>query len=92
MVISMNEQKFQGLGAENQKTLTDAANEAGIWYTKRAGDSVNSDIQRMKTENGAIFNTPDRKPWVEKIKGLAEKLEGEGYWRKGLNAEVQALK
>ncbi|MDO9228655.1 MAG: TRAP transporter substrate-binding protein [Syntrophales bacterium] len=92
MVISMNEQKFQSLGVENQKALIDAANEAGVWYTKRAGDAVNSDIQRMKTEHGAVFNTPDRKPWVEKIKGLAEKLEEEGYWRKGLNAEVQALK
>jgi len=92
MVISMNDQKFQSLGAENQKVLIDSANEAGVWYSNRARDSVDKDIQRMKTEHGAIFNTPDRKPWVEKIKGLAEKLEEEGYWRKGLNAEVQALR
>jgi len=92
MVIAMNEEKFQSLGAENQKALVDAANEAGLWYTKRAKDAVNGDIERMKKEHGAIFNTPDRKPWVQKIKGLAEKLDEEGYWRKGLNAEIQALK
>ncbi len=92
MVISMNDKKFQSLGPENQKVLTDAANEAGVWYTNRVKDAVDKDIQRMKTENGAIFSYPDRKPWIEKIKGLHEKLEEEGYWRKGLNAEVQALK
>jgi tripartite ATP-independent transporter DctP family solute receptor len=92
MVISMNDKKFQSLGPDNQKALIDSANEAGMWYTKRARDAVDKDIQRMKTENGAVFTTPDRKPWAEKIKGLAEKLEEEGYWRKGLNAEVQALR
>jgi tripartite ATP-independent transporter DctP family solute receptor len=92
MVISMNDKKFQSLGPDNQKALIDCANEAGVWYSNRARDGVDKDIQRMKAENGAVFTTPDRKPWVEKIKGLADKLEEEGYWRKGLNAEVQALR
>ena len=92
MVIAMNEKKFQSLGSANQKILTDAANEAGVWYTKRVRGAVESDMQRMMDENGAVFIYVSRKPWVEKIKGLAEKLEEEGYWRKGLNAEVQALK
>ncbi|RPJ02175.1 MAG: TRAP transporter substrate-binding protein, partial [Deltaproteobacteria bacterium] len=56
MVISMNDKKFQGLGPENQKVLIDAANEAGLWYTNRVKDAVDKDIQRMKTENGAIFS------------------------------------
>ena len=58
MVISMNDKKFQSLGPENQKVLIDAANEAGVWYTNRVRDAVDKDIQRMKTENGAIFNYP----------------------------------
>ena len=91
MVISMNEKKFQSLGAENQKALISAANEAGVWYTKRIKDAIDNDIQRMMDEHGANFIYVSRKPWLEKIKGLAEKLEEEGYWRKGLNAEVQAL-
>jgi len=92
MVISMNEKKFQGLGTANQKILIDTANEAGIWYTNRVRGAVESDMQRMMDEHGAAFIYVSRKPWVEKIKGLAEKLEEEGYWRKGLNAEVQALR
>ena len=92
MVIAMNEKKFQGLGQVNQKAIISAANEAGIWYTKRAKEAVDKDMQRMMDEHGAVFIYVSRKPWLEKIKGLAEKLEEEGYWRKGLNAEVQALK
>ena len=46
----------------------------------------------MMEENGAIFVNVSRKPWVEKVKDLPEKLEAEGFWKKGLNAEIQNLK
>jgi tripartite ATP-independent transporter DctP family solute receptor len=92
MIISMNEKKFQSLNPTEKKALIDAANEAGVWYTKRIKDTIEKDMQRMMDEHGAVFIHVSRKPWLEKIKGLAEKLEEEGYWRKGLNAEIQALK
>jgi TRAP-type transport system periplasmic protein len=92
MIISMNEKKFQSLGPANQKILTDAANEAGVGYTNQVRDGVSKDMQRMMDEHGAAFIYVSRKPWVEKIRGFPDKLEEEGFWRKGLNAEVQALK
>jgi len=92
MIISMNEKKFQSLSSADQKFLIEAANESGVWYTNRIKAAVEKDKQRMMDEHGATFLYVSRKPWLEKIKGLAEKLEEEGYWRKGLNAEVQALK
>ena len=90
--ISMNDKKYQSLSKDEQKALTEAAFEAGEFYNERLKVTTEKDMTRMMEENGAIFVNVSRKPWVEKVKDLPEKLEAEGFWKKGLNAEIQNLK
>ncbi|MDF2368578.1 TRAP transporter substrate-binding protein [Sneathiella sp.] len=59
--VFMNEDAFQKLNPEDQKILTDAANEAGIYYTKIAADAYA--LQREEIiSKGASSNVCLKKP------------------------------
>ncbi|MBW2145971.1 MAG: TRAP transporter substrate-binding protein [Deltaproteobacteria bacterium] len=88
--IVMSEKKFQSLEAQFQKAILEAGREAGVWYTRASREKFEKDKPTMIAA-GAKFLEVNPKPFVEKLRPVVEKLEAEGFWRKGLYWEIQKL-
>lgn len=88
--ILISDVVFQKLAPAQQAALTDAAKEAGEFYTK----SIESQLANHKTkmtEEGAKITGIDVRPFVEKARGVAETLEKNGDWMPGLFDRVSKL-
>jgi len=92
MGLAMNLQKLNSLPADLQTVLFNAADEAGEYYTSIVEKAAKDDLEAMKKEDNVQYFQPDLKPWKEKMKPFIYQLEQEGYLRKGLYDEIQALK
>lgn len=88
--ILISEKSFQKLSKENQKNLTEAAKEAGDYYTKMIADDFSKQKAAME-KSGVKFNTVDLKPFVERASKVAERMEKKGKWSPGLFKQVRAL-
>lgn len=86
-----NNKAYQDLPAELQKGLSEAALEAGDYYTKLVEDRFKSDKEKMIKE-GAKFIDVDPAEFAAVAQKVAEKLEAEGQWNKGLFAKVRSLR
>ncbi len=80
----MNADKFKSLSAEQQKILVDCANEAGEYATKLTKESIDGQIELMKSEHGAVFNDIDTTPFKAKLMDHYLKLDAEGTYGKGV--------
>jgi TRAP-type C4-dicarboxylate transport system substrate-binding protein len=89
--MAVNKAKWDGLPVEIQQAMVQAANYAAEWSNKRLYDRVEVDIQKMLDE-GAYYIRTSTKSFEEAIKPLAQQMEEEGQWQKGLFEQIQALK
>lgn len=78
------------LDSEQQKAVKEAAIEAGEFHDEIVKEQLAEEKEQMIDE-GATFTTPDRELFKEKVLPMAEKLEEEGMWSKGLVEKIQQL-
>jgi TRAP-type transport system periplasmic protein len=88
--ILISEVVFKKLTPVQQKALLDAGKEAGDSYTKAIQDQVAGHKAKMIAE-GAQVNDIDVKPFVEKARPVAVRLEKDGDWTPGLFDKVSKL-
>lgn len=88
--ILISEVVFKKLTQAQQKALLDAGKEAGDSYTKAIKEQVESHKAKMIAE-GAKVNDIDVKPFVEKARPVATRLEKDGDWASGLFEKVSKL-
>ena len=88
--ILMSNVVFQKLTPAQQEALTSAGREAGEFYTKSIESQLAAHKAKM-TEEGAKIANIDVKPFVDKARGVAQKLEKDGDWTPGLFDKVSKL-
>lgn len=94
MQVMINDRKFNSLSDEHQKILTEAAKEAGIWYSSQIADVIENAIAKMK-ENGATVTPMDPKV-LEEVRAMLvqriESLDASGkWWKPGLYKRISAM-
>lgn len=89
--IAVNDAWFQAQTPEIQDLLTKAAQDAVKWQTETVMAEQAATLQKM-ADDGAVVAEIDVAPLRERSEVAVEKLEAEGFWPKGLWAEIQALK
>ena len=89
--LAINEKKWQSLSDPQRGAIMSALSEAGKFFNDQVAANMESWKQQLKAAGGT-FHEFERGPFVEKVKGLHEKFEGEGYWRKGLIKEINAYR
>lgn len=91
IVVMINEKKLTSLSEKQQKSLVEAANEAGDWYSAKVKEMVSEYIDLMKAE-GTQFVDIDTAPMKKKVEEASKQLEESGLWSKGLYDKIQELK
>jgi TRAP-type transport system periplasmic protein len=91
MVPAINKDRFAKLSPDQQGALYAAAEEAGSWFVAEQERLGFQDIEKMKRDHGASFNTIDIKPGVELMKPVIRQMESEGFIPKGLYDKVLAI-
>lgn len=89
--ITIEDDAFQQLNEEQQQAMIEAAQEAGLYHDQLVQEEVDN-VRNVMLDEGAIFSTPDRKPFEEKVLPMAERLEKEGLWDEGLLEKVLDLR
>lgn len=89
--ILVNEKAFQKLPADLQKGLLEAGLEAGDYYTRLVEERFNPEKEKMVKE-GASFIEVNPSDFAAVAQKVAEKLETEGNWPKGLFAKVRSMR
>lgn len=87
--ILISEVVFSKLPADQQKALLEAAQEAGVAYTKSIDDNFAPQKEEME-KAGTKFVTIDTAPFAKIAGEVAARFEAEGAWSKGLFAEVRS--
>lgn len=80
----MTGEKFNGLSDDQKQLLIDCANEAGDYATQLTLDSVNEQIELMKSEHDAVFTEIDTVPFREKLMEHYYELDAEGTYGEGV--------
>lgn len=91
--VYMNDSLYQELSDAQKQVLTEAARNAGIWYTDEV-KKVSEEYQKKMESEGTNFYTPSEdaiKEMSEIVAKRAAELETEGVWKKGLFEEIKAL-
>lgn len=88
--ILISEVVFQKLPAAQQKALVDAATAAGDFYSQAIEGEFATHKAKM-TADGAKIGEIDVKPFVEKARPVATRLEKDGDWTPGLFDKVSKL-
>lgn len=89
--IVIAESSFQKLTEEQQNHLIDAANEAGEYATKLTYESIDEDIEFLKTENNAEFIEIDYEEWSSFMKDFHNQLEEKGLIEEGIVEYINSL-
>jgi len=93
--IHINKSRWESLPADVQEILIEAANEAGDFYTNLAEGIWRKDVAGIKEEKKQVefIELPESEllAFRERAEQLAEELESEGYWSKGLYEKIQEL-
>ncbi|MCV3738837.1 TRAP transporter substrate-binding protein [Rhizobium sp. TRM96647] len=88
--IAVNDAWFQSQTPEIQELLTKAAQDAVIWQMETVTAEQAETLDKMAAD-GATVTEIDVTPLRERSEVAVEKLEAEGFWPKGLWAEIQAM-
>jgi tripartite ATP-independent transporter DctP family solute receptor len=90
MSVWINDKKFQSLSAQQQRALSAAANEAGVWYSKKLNGTSKDYIAKMKAAGAEIVKL-DLKPFKKLVAGKIKELEASGDLPNGLYDKIQAM-
>jgi len=88
--LLVSERAYQSLSPELREKLTEAAHEAGEYYTNMLAEEFENDKQKMLNE-GAVYVEISTKEFAERSKGLAADFEKKGLWSEGLFEYIQNL-
>lgn len=88
--IAVNDAWFQSQSPEIQALLSKAATDAVNWQMETVTAEQATTLDKMAAD-GASVTEIDVTPLRERSEVAVEKLESEGFWPKGLWAEIQAL-
>jgi len=89
--MTISEQTWQKLSAEEQKILVDAANEAGKVYAETTLKNAAADVEQMIAQNKAEVVAIDRAAMRAKLEPLYDQLVSEGVIPAALRDAVNAL-
>lgn len=89
--IAVNDAWFQSQTPEVQEILVKAAQDAVDWQTQTV-TAEQEEILTAMAASGATVSEIDVGPLRERSEVAVEQLEAEGFWPKGLWAEVQAMR
>jgi TRAP-type C4-dicarboxylate transport system substrate-binding protein len=81
--VLVNEKVYAKLPPDIQNAMSQAATEAGAYFTNLAASAEGESKKRLE-KAGIKFINGDRSAWVKKALPIARKLEDEGMWSKGL--------
>jgi tripartite ATP-independent transporter DctP family solute receptor len=81
---------FQGLTPDQQQILTDAAKEAGDYYSEYVKSIVDGYVEEMVAD-GCNFTYPDVTAFQAACRQAAYDLEDEGLWEAGLYDQIQQI-
>ena len=90
MAVWINDKKFQSLSAKQQRALLDAANEAGVWYSKKLNGTSNDYIAKMKAAGAEVVKL-DIAPFKKLVAKKINELEASGEIPRGLYDKIQAM-
>jgi TRAP-type transport system periplasmic protein len=88
--LLVSERAYQALSPELREKLTEAAYEAGEYYTNMLAEEFENDKVKMLDE-GAVYVEISTKEFAERSKGLAADFEKKGLWSEGLFEYIQNL-
>jgi TRAP-type C4-dicarboxylate transport system substrate-binding protein len=88
--ISINEDSWQSLSAEQQDALQRIATEATEWGMQEAQAEVQTVLDGFAAE-GATISEIETPPFQQKVEGAVASMEADGLWREGLWSEIQDL-
>lgn len=88
--ISVNEEKWQSLSAEDQATLKAAAEEAVAWASETAKTDSQAVLDRMISE-GATVSPIDNEAFANKAGEAVPAMEDEGLWSPGLWQRIRDI-
>lgn len=89
--VFVNEKAYQALPENLRKALTEAAYEAGVWYTNLVANSYEKEEAEM-LKAGVKFIKIDTKEFVDASRPLAMTFEAKGMWSPGLFDAISAIK
>ncbi|OHD76190.1 MAG: hypothetical protein A3J97_06880 [Spirochaetes bacterium RIFOXYC1_FULL_54_7] len=84
VIWAINKQKFESLSPEYRRILREGANAAGDYLASIEKESIDVNIQKMKTEHKAEFIEIDTEPFRAVLKDFYYKLEADGKIVKGI--------
>ena len=93
IIVYMNNDLFNSMSEAQQTALTEAAEEAGEWYTEQVKAAAD-EYRAIMEEEGTVFHEPPQELIDDMTAAVAEaaaKLEAEGMWSEGLFAAIQAI-
>lgn len=93
VMVYMNQDIYNSMSDAQKAVLTDAAKEAGDWYSEQIEESAKKYMKTMEDE-GTVFDTPSDEliqEMTEKVAERAKKLEDQGLWKAGLFEEIQKI-
>jgi len=88
--ISVNEARWQGLGADEQAALQAAAEAAVSWASETAKTESQAVLDKMVSEGATVFEI-DNGPFAEKAGMAVPDMEAEGLWSKGLWQRIRDI-
>ncbi|MFE8698416.1 TRAP transporter substrate-binding protein [Cytobacillus sp. FJAT-53684] len=91
LVMAMNEDKFQSLPKELQKSLVEAANEAGEIGSKYINEETESVINKLEEAKVQVYEV-DLSPWQEKMDDVYKDLIKNGFLNEELLNEIKDWK
>ena len=86
----MNGKQWDALSEEQQRIMTDAAQQAAD-YSAELASEASSTIRSQLEADGATVIDVDRSAFAAKLKDAAHKQEVEGLWSEGLYDKIQAI-
>lgn len=89
--ITMNDETFTSLPAEQQDLLVSAAREVAQWTRTQAETETDGIVDKMVDE-GATVVSVDPGPFAAKALAGVEQMEKDGEWSQGLWEKIRALK
>jgi tripartite ATP-independent transporter DctP family solute receptor len=90
MSVWINNKKYQTLSDKQQRILQDAANEAGVWYSKKLNGTSKDYIAKMKAADTEVVKL-NLAPFKKLVANKIKELEAKGEIPHGLYDEIQAM-
>jgi len=88
----MSEKKFNSFSPEIQKAIMEAVSESTEYANKWGFVEDETAREILKKEGGMAIIDVDTEPFKKKAEGLAQQLEDEGEWGKGLYEKVSKIR